>query len=681
MAFAKVPRRRPTARDRLFRLFGVNYDQPFSAPKPARPPATPHRRSRSRRARLLLLLLVAAVLAAGLAYEGVRVFRFYLDVAAARDGRLSLERNVELTSLPNSAAQVLANREQLSSARAYIAEARSFLEGDLLIRAARRLPWLSHQIAGADALILAADEAAATGRLASEVALAFANREEDPALTSIQEALVFLQSQRDAMTAVKVGLERLKQARAAVPTGLFGPLGAASTQLNDAVAKLDGLVTGYQRADRLLPGLLGYEGRKRFLVLPQNDTELFPSGGLISSYAIATFNEGRLERVDLEYFGVLFDRWQAQTAEYVAPPAPLKQYLKQDYSWGLGEAGWYPDFPTTAALARSFVSKGGAPPTDGTIAIYLQFIQNLLALLGPLEVPDFGVTVTADNVSDLTLKLTRGETYVPGRPRKAFLSFLSSAVIDQVFSAPKEKWVDLLALLDRMANERHLQVHFNDPELQALGVAYGLDGSIVETDADYLLVADTSVNSTKLNLILETNLAVIVQLNEDGSAATHLTYTLFNPFPKWRQGRDPGLVSALMLDGVYGSYLRVYTRPEARLVDMRLDGQTVGAEQAGPELGKQAFGRYFPVRPGESARFEVAYETPDVVEAAGGLFSYALYLQKEAGTAATPLSLRLSLPAGAELVEVRLDGEPVARKPALTTDLRTDRLVEVVFRR
>ena len=41
----------------------------------------------------------------------------------------------------------------------------------------------------------------------------------------------------------------------------------------------------------------------------------------------------------------------------------------------------------------------------------------------------------------------------------------------------------------------------------------------------------------------------------------------------------------------------------------------------------------------------------------------------------------MSLPAGAELVEVRLDGERVAKKPALTTDLRTDRLVEVVFRR
>ena len=168
---------------------------------------------------------------------------------------------------------------------------------------------------------------------------------------------------------------------------------------------------------------MGYEGRKRFLVLPQNDTELFPFGSLISSYAIATFNAGSLERIDLEYFGVLFNRWQAQTAEYVAPPAPLKQYLKQDYSWGLGEAGWYPDFPTTAALAHSFVSKGGAPPTDGTIAIDLQFIQNLLALLGPVTVADFDVTVTAENVSELTLALTRDETYVPGRPLKALPLF------------------------------------------------------------------------------------------------------------------------------------------------------------------------------------------------------------------------------------------------------------------
>src|SRR5690606_5195586 len=99
------------------------------------------------------------------------------------------------------------------------------------------------------------------------------------------------------------------------------------------------------------------------------------SGGLISSYGILTVNAGRLEKVELEYFGTLFERWQSQTNEYIEPPAPLKNYLKKNFSWALGEAGWYPDFATTAALATDFVQRGGAPETDGTIAIDMFFMK------------------------------------------------------------------------------------------------------------------------------------------------------------------------------------------------------------------------------------------------------------------------------------------------------------------
>src|SRR5205823_330465 len=114
------------------------------------------------------------------------------------------------------------------------------------------------------------------------------------------------------------------------------------------------------------------------------------------SYGIATFDQGKLVSMNLEYFGTLFDRWQKTSrGEYVAPPAPLKSYLLRDTSWGLGEAGWYPDFPMTASLSRSFVEKGGAPPTDGTIAIDLQFIAGLLDILGPVSVPEYNATVTS----------------------------------------------------------------------------------------------------------------------------------------------------------------------------------------------------------------------------------------------------------------------------------------------
>ena len=632
------------------------------------------------------LRIVAALVLAGFivlaGFETYRAYAFYSDVQAARSSLLSLRDELDLGSLQDSEADVLSTQAQLRDAQVRAASARSFVDGDPLVKLARHLPVLGKQADGLTALVQAAEDSTRAGLTASDVALAFAQQKDNPDLTSVQEALVFLDDQQQPMQNVQAGLNTLRADYAALPGGLIGPLGAAKLQLGDALNKLDSLVTGYDRAQSFLPTLLGYEGQQTYLVLPQNDTELFPSGGLISSYGIATFTNGDLNDMHFEYFQALFDRWQQQSGgEYVAPPAPLANYLKQGYSWGLGEAGWYPDFPTTAGLASDFVQKGGAPATDGTIAIDTYFIRSLLQDMGPVYVPGYDVTVTYDNFQELTLEETRDEWDVPVEQQKAFLSDLSEALLKRIFATPKEQWVDMLAVLQRMAKERHLQIYLNDPQMQALAVDYGLDGSIQQPEnSDYLLAADTSVNSTKLNMILDTSLNVDVDLTNDGTAAKTLTYAIHNPFPDWAEGRDPELVARLMFDGVYGSYLRVYALAGSILKDVRFGGQTVGAEAIETEYGYTTFGRYFPVLPGTSASLDVSYETSGVVAADGNLRTYRLYVQKEAGTEATPLTLDLKLPEGARVESLLLDGTPYKGGLKVQTDLRTDRVIEVTYR-
>jgi cell division protein FtsB len=612
-------------------------------------------------------------------FESYRAYAFYADVHSARASLLSLRDELDLNSLQDSEADILASRAKLEDAQARTASAAKFVHTDPFLKLATHLPIVGEQARGLTTLVEASQLAAETGLDATDVALAFARQPDDPDTSAIQQALVFLEDQKQPMAKVQSGLERLQAKQASLPSGLIGPLGSAATQLGDSLNKLDGLVTGFNRAEALLPGLLGYQGSRSYLVLPQNDTELFPSGGLISSYGIATFHDGQMDGIKFEYFEALYNRWQAATHEYVNPPAPLKQYLLHNYSWGLGEAGWYPDFPTTASLASSFVQKGGAPATDGVIAIDLQFISALLGQFGSVYVPAYDVTVDPTNVSELTLELTRDDYNTPAAQQKAFLSDLSQALLKRIFATPKDEWVGLLSVLDRMAQERHLQIHFNDASLQALAVEYGLDGSIEKPAGDYLMVADTSVNSTKLNMILQPSLDVAVQLQPDGSAATHVAYSLANPFPDWAKGRDADLVERLMFSGVYGSFLRVYAPPQASLRYVTNDGNPVGAEQISTDFGYKAFGRYFQVLPGKSSKLEVAYQTPDIVQTSGTEHTYRLYVQKEAGTDAVPLSLTLSLPPGAHLDSVTLDGKRNLTGLTINTDLRTDRTIEVTY--
>jgi hypothetical protein len=231
-----------------------------------------------------------------------------------------------------------------------------------------------------------------------------------------------------------------------------------------------------------------------------------------------------------------------------------------------------------------------------------------------------------------------------------------------------------------MGKERHLQMHFVDEALQELVKAYGLDGALVQGDGDFLLIADTSVNSTKLNLILEPVARLEMNLTADGVARSVLTYAVSNPFLEWKAGRDSVLVEKLMLQGVYGSYLRLYVPEGARILDVSLDSAPAGLEQIGSEFGRTFFGRFFTVRPDETVQAQFTYETPGVViSEEDGTFRYSLYLQKQAGTDALPVSVQVTLPPDVELVSASLDGEATAGT-IFETDLRIDREIEVRFR-
>ncbi len=614
------------------------------------------------------------------AFEVYANFRFYQNLREGRDILRQLADRIDLQELNMSESEALATRADFKLAERRFESAQSHLSRDPLLNVVGIVPFAGRQVDGLRVLVDLGKDSSEVGHAATGVLLEFSRFEGDPEETALRSGLAFLESQSAAIENVDRGLQALLTRQSDLPGGLVGPLDSAAASFDKAAAKLKQLVDGYNEAYSTLPGLLGRDGPRTFLVLPQNDAELLASGGLISSYAIATFNDARLESIELEYFGTLFDRWQEESnGEYIEPPAPLKNYLKKDFSWGLGEAGWVPDFPTTAGLARMLVEKGGAPSTDGVIALDQQFVQGLLELLGPVEVPAYGVIITPGNLVETTLELTRDDQYEAGTPKKAFLSHLSQALLDRVFAVPKEDWIALLTLFDDMAKQRHLQLNFEDPGLQALMVEYGFDGAIVETDGDYVMLADASVNSTKLNIVLETQTFLEVQLNPDGTATTTLKYEIHNPFDEWRQGRDPVLVGKLMLEGVYGSYSRVYTPLGSRLLDVSLNGRPVGAEQIDDELGKQTFGRFFPTLPGETKTLAVTYRTPVVLIVGEKSFTYQLYIQKEAGMAAVPLTLSIKLPDGSQLISAKLDGKPIDSLVSLRTELATDRVLEVQF--
>ena len=134
-----------------------------------------------------------------------------------------------------------------------------------------------------------------------------------------------------------------------------------------------------------------------------------------------------------------------------------------------------------------------------------------------------------------------------------------------------------------------------------------------------------------------------------------------------------------MLDGVYGSYLRIYVPRQAQLQTVDLNGQGAGPEQNDLEYGRAVFGRYFRVLPGEDDVLGFQYRSPGVVFSDGDDYVYSLALRKQAGTDAMPVALNIQLPDGANFMSATLDGKPV-NGTSFQTDLKVDRYIEVRFK-
>jgi hypothetical protein len=183
-----------------------------------------------------------------------------------------------------------------------------------------------------------------------------------------------------------------------------------------------------------------------------------------------------------------------------------------------------------------------------------------------------------------------------------------------------------------------------------------------------------------LNLILENTLTVNVALDAQGTARNTLAWRVYNPLPKWEAGRDPRLVRALMLQGVYGSYLRLYAPKQSVLTKINLDGTDVGAGEIGTEYERAVWGRFFTVQPDKTVEIDFQYRVPRVVEVhEDGLHVYKLYVQKQPGTRAFPLTVNLTLPDNVEVLSMTLDGKERDFGP-VQTDLRVDREIIVTYR-
>lgn len=453
-----------------------------------------------------------------------------------------------------------------------------------------------------------------------------------------------------------------------------------------------GLFSGFEKNEVLLEELLGGNGPRTYLFLLQNNQEMRATGGFIGSYALVNISQGIIRRF---FVDGIFNP-DGQLKENIVPPKPIQ---KISAGWSLHDSNWFPDFPTSAEKAIFFYEKTGGATVDGVITLTPTVMQRLLVVTGPIALPQYGLTVDADNFIPVVQEQVEVKFDKEFNEPKKILADLSQALFEKVFSLQDRTVSRQIAeTLVAGLNEKHILLYARHPETEKIIDEVGWSGRVHDTAKDYLSVIHTNINGYKTDGVIDESIRHRAEIQEDGSVIDTVTITRSHrggntPYDWWNK--------------VNADYLRVYVPKGSELLSTKgttwefppapLDYERLGFKEdadvvreeasivvdkksgvrVSEDAGKTVFGAWVYVSPQESVTVEYQYRLPfrvDMVALQGNeVDSYSCLFQKQSGSLGSALFSSIVLPEHVQLIwQTEPNLIPYGRELRKETDLKTD---------
>jgi len=244
-------------------------------------------------------------------------------------------------------------------------------------------------------------------------------------------------------------------------------------------------------------------GTKHLLMLFQNPSELRPGGGFIGSYADLVLTKDGLQ--DIKVWDI-YDP-DGQLDKKIVPP---KQLQGLTTSWGARDANWFFDFPTSARkvidlLEHSKIYAEESIAFDGAIAINVNIIKTLLDVTGPIELPEYDLTITSKNfLSEIQREIeTKGQAK-SGEPKR-ILKVLAPKLFESITALGDEGKQAFWKAIKTHTDRKDIMVYFKNLEMQTYIDHIGLSGGVAETPSgfrgEYLAVVHANIGGGKADAV------------------------------------------------------------------------------------------------------------------------------------------------------------------------------------
>ncbi|HEX9069526.1 MAG TPA: DUF4012 domain-containing protein, partial [Ktedonobacterales bacterium] len=285
--------------------------------------------------------------------------------------------------------------------------------------------------------------------------------------------------------------------------------------------------------------LLGVGQQRNYLVQTLDRSELRPSGGFEGNYGVVSIKNAKLAPFSL--YNVNDIDYGLRTNGWIFGRRPPPAYSWWPFAnWGLRDANLSSDFPTSAGLIMDVFASEGGGTVDGVIQISPVTIEHLLKVTGPIYVPAYDDTVTADNLEDkihfyqqdprgIAIEARLNPDDHTHSLRKRFTQTVVQLVQDKVKKLPFSQMSPLVKQLLADLQSKDIQLYFRNSDVQGLLSELQGTGSINQTaGVDGFFISQANVSVAKLTPYVAMTQTDTITLDDKGGATHHLVVTWHN---------------------------------------------------------------------------------------------------------------------------------------------------------
>ena len=368
-------------------------------------------------------------------------------------------------------------------------------------------------------------------------------------------------------------------------------------------------------------------GKKSYLILFLNNTEIRPGGGFIGSFARLDLNNGRATALDFETNIYTLDKTFVAAGNKIAPEEDISSITND---WTMRDANIYADYATSSQKVAWFYQQESGKKVDGVIALDTTLFQELLKVTGPIDMPDYNLEISDENfLSDVQYQVEIGyyqdkSNWSENQPKKIlsdmmpkFLSALTASVA--VESAVGKEII-------KGISEKHLLAFSENSTVEDLLDGIGMSGKIHDANGDYLYISESNLGVNKSSLNVVQTVDQNVEIDSNGKISEKLSIVRKHSGSyEWPDGENKSL-------------MRIFI-PLSSQIDSSV-------QKTQSQFGKNSVVFWQNTLPGQSSNSTVDYHRDSAINITNDSFDYQITIQKQPGIESYKWNLYLVYPQG-----------------------------------